>query len=92
MTKHTTGPWMLAGPTTISNSERNAGIATVSTYSIEQDEAAANARLIVAAPDLFAALDAMTHYFAQYEQDDSSKHVFRAARAALIKATSGQTK
>ena len=47
----------------------------------------ANAKLIAAAPDLLAALDAMTYYFAQYEKDDSAKYGFKAARAAIAKAT-----
>ena len=46
-----------------------------------------DALLIAAAPDLLAALDAMAHYFSQYEKDDSAKHVFKAARAAIAKAT-----
>jgi hypothetical protein len=47
----------------------------------------ANAKLIAAAPDLLAALEAMTYYFAEYEKDDSAKYGFKAARAAIAKAT-----
>jgi hypothetical protein len=53
--------------------------------SIEQLQA--NAKLIAAAPDLLAALEAMTYYFAEYEKDDSAKYGFKAARAAIAKAT-----
>ena len=61
-------------------------------YSVKYEEISieqlqANAKLIAAAPDLLAALEAMTYYFAEYEKDDSAKYGFKAARAAIVKAT-----
>lgn len=56
MSKHTPGPWKLAGKTTISNDGEDFCLANVGTFSIEQEEAEANARLIAVAPELLEAL------------------------------------
>jgi len=54
------------------------------------DEVAANARLIAAAPDLLAALNAMLTHMGM-DEDEWTKPTFDQARAAIAKAT-GESK
>lgn len=90
--KHTPAPWKLAGATTISNAEQTACIAHVSTFSIEQSEADANAALIAAAPELLAALEKVLIEYHGYVDPDRTTGQFGeweeviAARAAIAKA------
>jgi len=88
MTKHTQGPWKLAGPTTVSNSDQSVGIANVCTYSIEEGEAAANGRLIAASPDLLEALQMVDRIWShdQTVNLDPESPVAQI-RAAIAKAT-----
>ena len=51
-----------------------------------EDEAIANARLIAAAPELYAALENILEH--RERMGLGSDHVYEAARAALAKATS----
>jgi hypothetical protein len=92
MNKHTPSPWIHR-----TRLDNGANIGCKNGYaicdiaygysSLSKEELDANAALISAAPDLLAALEAMTYYFAEYEKDDSAKHGFKAARDAIAKAT-----
>jgi len=92
MNKHTPSPWIHR-----TRLDNGANIGCKNGYaicdiaysysSLSKEELDANAALISAAPDLLAALEAMTYYFAEYEKDDSAKYGFKAARAAIAKAT-----
>ena len=102
-TKHTQGPWKLVGSTTVSDADQSVGIANVSTYSIGEDEAAANARLIAAAPELLEALkdyesalirriirkDGSVTLEMDFRDIESANRAAFAARAAIAKATGG---
>ena len=82
MSKHTPGPWT-AEPNSahgISFSVEGGG------RLITRFASAADARLIAAAPDLLAALRAMTDYMAYAEALGEDKAVFKNARAAIAKA------
>jgi hypothetical protein len=92
MNKHTPSPWIhrtrLDNGANISCKNGYAICDIAYSYSsLPKEELDANAALISAAPDLLAALEAMTYYFAEYEKDDSAKYGFKAARAAIAKAT-----
>lgn len=78
---HTPAPWFVQA-----DRVEAADGTTVAAFDKFIAPSPADAALIAAAPDLLAALDAMTHYFAQYEKDDSAKYVFKAARIAIAKA------
>ena len=88
-TKHTPGPWMESSFEVWSplNGKRfGKVVANLRRAEAPDDEARANARLIAAAPDLLAALEAIVNY--QGLQivvitDDQEKQ----ARAAIAKAT-----
>ena len=90
MTKHTQSPWTLVGSTTISNADQSVGIANISTYSVGEDEAAANARLIAAAPDLLEALQMVDRIWShdQTANLDPESPVAKI-RATIAKATGG---
>ena len=103
MSKHTPGPWAQHTPRSpketalivrelpnhkrtvvaVIPDHREFGTASVTNY----HEMDANARLVAAAPELLVALDAMTYYFQQYENDGTAKRLFQTARAAIEKAT-----
>lgn len=83
--KHTPAPWKLAGATTISNADATACIAHVSTFSIEQSEADANAALIAAAPELLQALIKAERELAYHASTRHSRKL-PAIRAAIAKA------
>lgn len=92
MKAHTPGPWVIeAAPNGYNyiRAKHRAEIAIMGSENMLADDssAASNARLIAAAPDLLAALDAITYYFQQYEKDDSAKRLFEVARAAIAKAS-----
>lgn len=89
MSKHTPGPWNMAGPNTISNAAKTIGIAHISTYSVEQSEAEANVRLIAAAPDLLEALRTIVIHAASVQMDP--QWAVKVARSAIAKAT-GESK
>jgi hypothetical protein len=103
MTEHTPGPWevvtdfwgdqiRITGPAGVLVSyAAQAAIYGVETYKIEADEAAANARLIAAAPDLLRELqelilvaDELPFTTVGHFVEHCSK-----ARAAIAKATGG---
>lgn len=79
-TKHTPGPWRLAGKATVRHDSGNGGwIADVHWKNRE-----ANARLIVAAPELVAACEAVSaHYSGSL---DHQPPFVALARAAIAKA------
>jgi hypothetical protein len=58
-------------------------------YGVKLDEAEAHARLIAAAPDMFAALVTMNALFAdhtQYDEEGYETAAIRAGQAAIAKA------
>ena len=57
------------------------------------EESAANARLIAAAPDLLAALEALVGEadLGEVDLDDDDRAKLEQARAAIAKATGGQS-
>ena len=83
--KFTPGPWRIeASPPVIAGA--NGNLVAEMRRQREKGEADANARLIAAAPELYAALEAMVK---QYNFGDTlpAAHPLIAARAALAKAT-----
>ena len=105
-TKHTPGPWRISGEsaTTVQadyraiNSEGGVLIARAlgypnSGYFPSDDEAAANARLIAAAPELLEALEALRDNVGTCICYDESAREFNAwemAKAAIAKAKGEQ--
>lgn len=95
MTSHTPGPWRVAigsrleirGP----RDEIGWPVPVVYNAGLHTDETAqANARLIAAAPDLLAALEALTDWGREHTspRDDNSPHLLLiAAMEAIAKAT-----
>jgi hypothetical protein len=87
---HTPGPWFYDEESFVCSDGPD--IASVTKAASEWE---ANARLIAAAPDLLAALQEITKYNTIYASDDSAysrafrARAFRAARAAIAKATGG---
>jgi hypothetical protein len=69
MSEHTPGPWFLineccvGGPIEPGWEAAGCGIAHCGMRARTQEEAAANARLIAAAPEMFEALTKLLHYF-----------------------------
>lgn len=91
MDKHTSGPWHLNG-TAIESDDR--WIASVDPDSEVTDDGAANARLLLAAPDLLAALQDIITYCdcAPLGGDPRLLYdLFHNARAAIAKATEART-
>jgi len=82
MSKHTLGPWEINEQYIIARSKR--GLRTVCQWGSYTDEA--DARLLAAAPDLLAAVKAMSEYMAYAEILGEDKAVFKNARAAIAKA------
>ena len=81
--QHTPGPWTFAkGPHRI---EVHTTPALAYAFSISDE---ANARLIAAAPDLLAALEAL--FEDKYLADPINADRMRAARAAIAKAKGGE--
>lgn len=97
-TKHTPGPWAVDddGDVCISDLERLIAAVDRRNVTLRKDEAAANAALIAAAPDLLAACEALAE---AQQRADAGEHVgfglyvdaVDAARAAIAKAK-GETK
>ena len=83
--KHTPGPWSYVGKSRIRSGNPRQPIATAFGSGRTHDERAANARLIAAAPDLLAALQAVDEMFSQPGKINSET-VKRVVRAAIAKA------
>lgn len=81
MMSHTKGPWKLRRPGCISNSEGDLVATTGYRVTVRFDEDDANARLIAAAPELLAALEAVRN-----TDDHAAPEVRALVRAALAKA------
>lgn len=100
MTQHTPGPWSLCSapasdPYTARNVVADNGetVATIASgyhheqpFTLSQDEARANARLIAAAPDLIAALSAIRAACTRIEDDEEIDAAKALADAAIAKA------
>ena len=100
MANHTPGPWWWGGPewpNTVYSQERHATAMVECNYRDGDDEDIANARLISAAPDLLAALEAVTDPLHQCEQCDDHYGMTRGCtpwaqvRAAVRKAKNLQS-
>lgn len=101
-TKHTPGPWSAddesANSITIRAASKSAHKLGQEVASVVNDEGFkltptmwANARLIAAAPDLYAALSSMTDQMQQFSDAEhvlGCEHLIKAARAALALAES----
>jgi len=97
-TKHTPGPWNISSANRYAVNASGRGIATAegaddvkySDFFPPTEEAAANARLIAAAPDLLAALMAcereLSAVWSGQGQINDNRHAVNA-RAAIAKAT-----
>lgn len=83
-TKWTPGPWKLKGAGSIMGADDVLVATTGYRVAVGSDEDESSARLIAAAPELYEALDAITHW------NDRDGHVdaswWNAARAALARA------
>lgn len=95
-TKHTPGPWhigMKPGPMIYGNDSSQ--VADLRADLLDKGERAANARLILAAPDLLAELIRITDAYAKAMKNAGVTHYPEAlvevkqARAAVAKATGG---
>jgi hypothetical protein len=94
MTNHTPGPWRFHSETGFIGSDHGyVPIATPfqETWQTGKPQAVANARLIAAAPDLLAALEALTdpegHIYHGRYPDGPCTGECQAVRAAILKAT-----
>lgn len=93
-TKHTPGPWWLAEYSTGSeiygfvDGKDSSTIAAIMTHRHDTRERKANARLIVAAPDMLKALQSIVEYGQKYSCDGEGDGAdwFKLARAAIAKA------
>lgn len=104
MSKHTPGPWVVDGYEISPKS--NMELATCSVLPMDWnegrsrhvhgDESEANAKLIAAAPDLLEALDRLTKWVEVMAEAQTCEHTgdhpIAIARAALIKALTGESK
>lgn len=91
-THHTAGPWTIeAGYILASDGTDIADVKGGDGFQFIDDddnaECLANARLIAAAPDLLAALEAWVESTCREEQTGSMRPVYDAAIAAIAKAT-----
>lgn len=103
-TAHTTGPWRIAeqiareGIWIESAADESDEICNISATTVADKEAMANARLIAAAPDLLAALEAAVEYLKAnrpkgkiqdifHELNHYENGVMKPARAAIARAT-----
>lgn len=86
-TKHTPGPWMIAGKTVYALNEDgyNRFSALVQDAHTKESELVANARLIAAAPELLEALQMLTDHVNRYIYGDDDVLVSNA-RYAIRKA------
>lgn len=89
-TKHTPGPWSTIKyirTTLVCDANGNwiAAIKPVRKFGIAGDDAA-NARLIAAAPELLAALDAFTQWNDRDQGEGKLEDALNKARAAIAKA------
>lgn len=85
MSKHTPGPWK-AGTKSVTAPETEDRLAMdVRLYGGNSDDHRANARLIAAAPDLLAALNAMLTHMGM-DEDEWNRPTFEQARKAVDKA------
>jgi len=93
-TKHTPAPWNISSANLYAVNARGRGIATAhgtddvnySDFFPPTEEAAANARLIAAAPDLLEALERLCRV-ASVELTGKRDDVLDQARAAIAKVT-----
>jgi hypothetical protein len=90
-TKHTPGPWQINtwNPTQVCDTDgENRGCAPIAYMSGTQAEMVANAALIAAAPELFAALELCRARLrsASYK-DDATTYALERASAAITRAT-----
>ena len=97
---HTPGPWKRLAAYVFAEGTHGGNICVIgeprastmveykplSMSSKDIDEAFANARLIAAAPDLLAALEAMLDECYDTERNDAIRLAVRKARAAIAKA------
>lgn len=87
MSKHTPGPWIAKGDNVY---EENEPGRIAKTCGGTDEQAAANARLIAAAPDLLEALKLQKCFQCdESEPDDEVCDACRAKRAAIAKAERG---
>ena len=85
MSKHTKGPWSVGGPNKFLNQltiEPSIGVA----YGAGE-ELYANANIMAAAPDMFAALDRLARLGNGFEYGNSEGNLI--AQAAILKALTG---
>jgi hypothetical protein len=90
MNNHTPGQWKRIGETAIYGDDSQCIAVTESRtwiYNRDIDTAAANARLIAAAPDLLAALEALTAWAQTVPTDLAEDRLQANARAAIARAT-----
>ena len=103
MSAHTPGPWRHRGVGIVTAQERAVAVdrrghrPLVAAAYTSLDEWEANARLIVAAPDLLAALQALVAELdgpgKPYSSDSyAPPHFIETAKAAIAKATDGDSK
>lgn len=90
-TKHTPGPWVVDDDGDVCADDLERLVATVDWrhVSLRNGEAIANARLIAAAPDLLAALDAAHGYLVMMGTDHAD-HIRSVCRSAMAKARGQQ--
>ena len=86
---HTPGPWHFVGGNQIRSDKHQ--IARV--WMMRDGEGADNARLIAAAPDLLAALQAIVTSLAEHDDEGMIEHTAQMenARSAIAKATGAPT-
>lgn len=92
-TKHTPGPWNFHGNTLVQDKGNRLNLGTFHEAPGLGNAAAANARLISAAPDLLAALqDLLQGIVRQEVKEEHLKHYpeFARARAAIARAAGNQ--
>ena len=83
--KHTPGPWHVINEWNVSGPEYE--VANGSIMVRDDDESAANARIIAAAPDLLEALEMALNFIANTESEmGETLQSGDAARAAIAKA------
>ena len=89
MTDYTSGPWVHIQHWNASNYVASSEDNDVHIAYLHTNNAEANARLIAAAPDLLAALEAVMQHFDPWSMPESASQPMRAyedARAAIAKA------
>jgi len=86
MSKHTPGLWTAIADSGDENADDGWYVLNDQETAIAVGLYEPDARLIAAAPDMLAALKAMTEYMAYAEPLGEDKAVFKNARAAIAKA------